>query len=151
MNPTNTNLAGNKERQIAILASCWNLNNEQLAACNCVVSLLTFYPCINPEQLMREVRVRYLPVVGAKSRIKPFAELYLPTNGRRNILSPRLPIEEAGTLVRFRKHISGKWIALMIPAWNFVRVKEDDMISMLDLECAIEYNRNLSNPSREVI
>lgn len=151
MGPNNTNLAGNKERQIAILASCWNLNNEQLAACNCVVSLLTFYPCINPEQLMREVRVRYLPVVGAKSKIKPFAELYLPTNGRRNILSPRLPIEEAGTLVRFRKHISGKWIALMIPAWNFVRVKEDDMISMLDLECAIEYNRNLSNPSREVI
>ena len=151
MGPTNTNLAGNKERQIAILASCWNLNNEQLAACDCVVSLLTFYPCINPEQLMREVRVRYLPVVGAKSRIKPFAELYLPTNGRRNILSPRLPIEEAGTLVRFRKHISGKWVALMIPAWNFVRVEEDDMISMLDLECAIEYNRNLSNPSREVI
>lgn len=151
MGPTNTNLAGNKERQIAILASCWNLNNEQLAACDCVVSLLTFYPCINPEQLMKEVRVRYLPVVGAKSKIKPFAELYLPTNGRRNILSPRLPIEEAGTLVRFRKHISGKWIALMIPAWNFVRVEEDDMISMLDLECAIEYNRNLSNPSREVI
>lgn len=151
MGPTNTNLAGNKERQIAILASCWNLNNEQLAACDCVVSLLTFYPCINPEQLMREVRVRYLPVVGAKSKIKPFAELYLPTNGRRNILSPRLPIEEAGTLVRFRKHISGKWIALMIPAWNFVRREEDDMISMLDLECAIEYNRNLSNPSREVI
>ena len=151
MGPTNTNLEGNKERQIAILASCWNLSNEQLAACNCVVSLLTFYPCINPEQLMREVRVRYLPVVGAKSKIKPFAELYLPTNGRRNILSPRLPIEEAGTLVRFRKHISGKWVALMIPAWNFVRVEEDDMISMIDLECAIEYNRNLSNPSREVI
>lgn len=151
MGPTNTNLAGNKERQIAILASCWNLNNEQLAACDCVVSLLTFFPCINPEQLMREVRVRYLPVVCAKSRIKPFAELYLPTNGRRNILSPRLPIEEAGTLVRFRKHISGKWVALMIPAWNFVRVEEDDMVSMLDLECAIEYNRNLSNPSREVI
>lgn len=151
MNPTNTNLAGNKERQIAILASCWNLNNEQLAACDCVVSLLTFFPCINPEQLMREVRVRYLPVIGAKSRIKPFAELYLPTNGRRNILSPRLPIEEAGTLVRFRKHISGKWIALMIPAWNFVRVEEDDMISRFDLECAIEYNRNLSIPSSEAI
>lgn len=151
MNPTNTNLAGNKERQIAILASCWNLNNEQLAACDCVVSLLTFFPCINPEQLMREVRVRYLPVIGAKSRIKPFAELYLPTNGRRNILSPRLPIEEAGTLVRFRKHISGKWIALMIPAWNFVRVEEDDMISRFDLECVIEYNRNLSIPSSEAI
>lgn len=151
MNPTNTNLAGNKERQIAILAACWNLNNKQLAACDCVVSLLTFFPCINPEQLMREVRVRYLPVIGAKSKIKPFAELYLPTNGRRNILSPRLPIEEAGTLVRFRKHISGKWVALMIPAWNFVRQEEDDMISMLNLECAIEYNRNLSNPSREVI
>lgn len=151
MNPTNTQLAGNKERQIAILASCWNLNNEQLAACDCVVSLLTFFPCINPEQLMHEICVRYLPVVGAKSRIKPFAELYLPTNGRRNILSPRLPIEEAGTLVRFRKHISGKWVALMIPAWNFVRVEEDDMISMIDLECAIEYNRGLSNPSREAI
>lgn len=151
MNPTNTNLAGNKERQIAILASCWNLTDEALRECDCVVSLITYFPCINPEQLMREVSVRYLPVVGAKSRIKPFAELYLPTNGRRNILSPRLPIEEAGTLVRFRKHISGKWVALMIPAWNFVRVEEDDMISMIDLEYALEYNRNLSNPSREVI
>lgn len=151
MNPTNTQLAGNKERQLSILSSCWNLSDEALRECDCVVSLITYFPCINPEQLMREVRVRYLPVIGAKSKIKPFAELYLPTNGRRNILSPRLPIEEAGTLVRFRKHISGKWIALMIPAWNFVRQEEDDMISMLDLECAIEYNRNLSNPSREAI
>lgn len=151
MNPSNTNLTNNKERQIAILASCWNISDDMLRDCDCVVSLMTFFPYINPEQLMREVRVRYLPVVGAKSKIKPFAELYLPTNGRRNILTPRLPIEAAGTLVRFRKHISGKWIALMIPAWNFVRIEEDDMISALDLEYVIEYNRNLSIPSREAI
>lgn len=136
-------------RQIAIAASCWLLSDEDADRCNIVLQTYLYFPNVNPEQLLRAADIKFLPTSDCLDRAR-FAELNFPSNAISGIKNPRQPIEESATLVKLRKHISGKWVALALPVWHF-----DPQVSkiLLDIPELREYNKRLAESfsRREVI
>ena len=45
----------------------------------------------------------------------------------------------------FRKHISGKWIALFLPVWGYNPAGLEDQIKSLDILALIQYNADLKS------
>lgn len=131
-----------KQRQIELLSSIWTLTPEQLEACDCVRYFYRLYPFINPAQLALAFSVQFIPVPDRKAP-QSYAQLLLPTNGKKVIAHPRKPIEHAETLILFRKHISGKWIALFIPVWDYHPAQEGDDGIALDIPALVRYNASL--------
>ena len=131
-----------KQRQIELLSSIWTLTPEQLEACDCVRYFYKLYPNINPAQLALAFNVQFVPVPLNRG-VQPYAELLLPSNGRKVIAQPRQPIEHAESLILFRKHISGKWIALFIPVWDYHPAQEGDDGIALDIPALVRYNAEL--------
>ena len=138
MNVNNKPAAMTKERQIAIAASSWHLTAEDREKCDIVLEFLVYLPNVNPDQLLRTVNVRYVPINATLSK---YAELYFPSNSRTSILIPREPIEESATLIKIRKHICGKYVALVLPVWNF---QPDCTTLSLDIAQLEGYNDYLS-------
>lgn len=141
-----------KQRQIELLSSIWTLTPEQLEACDCVRQFYKLYPLVNPAQLALAFSVQFVPVPDRKAP-QSYAQLLLPTNGRKAIAHPRQPIEHAESLMLFRKHISGKWIALFLPVWGYNPAHPDDQIKSLDIPALIQYNADLKSKfmNRETI
>ena len=131
-----------KQRQIELLSSIWSLTPEQLAACDCVRYFYRLYPSVNPAQLALAFNVQFVPVPDRKAP-QSYAQLLLPSNGRKVIAQPRKPIEHAETLILFRKHISGKWIALFIPVWDYEPAQDGDSGISLDIPALVRYNASL--------
>lgn len=131
-----------KQRQIELLSSIWTLTPEQLEACDCVRSFYKLYPNINPAQLALAFNVQFVPVPDRKAP-QSYAQLLLPTNGRKVIAQPRQPIEHAETLILFRKHISGKWIAMFFPVWDYHPAQVDDIVTAIDIPALVRYNASL--------
>lgn len=131
-----------KQRQIELLSSIWTLTPAQLEACDCVRYFYRLYPLVNPAQLALAFDVQFVPVPDRKAP-QSYAQLLLPTNGKKVIAQPRKPIEHAETLILFRKHISGKWIALFIPVWDYHPAQEGDDGIALDIPALIRYNASL--------
>jgi hypothetical protein len=131
-----------KQRQIELLSSIWTLTPEQLEACDCVRYFYKLYPNINPAQLALAFNVQFVPVPDRKAP-QSYAQLLLPTNGRKVIAQPRKPIEHAETLILFRKHISGKWIAMFLPVWDYHPALADDIVTAIDIPALVRYNASL--------
>lgn len=131
-----------KQRQIELLSSIWTLTPAQQEACDCVRQFYKLYPNVNPAQLALAFNIQFVPVP-LNTGAQPYAELLLPSNGRKLIAQPRQPIEHAESLMLFRKHISGKWIAMFIPAWDYYPAVTSNIVAAIDIPALVRYNASL--------
>lgn len=127
--------------ELCKLRGSWIHTEEQYRELHCDLHFLTYFPSINPLDLLRAVEVAYLPVLGSTAALDgKFAELNFPSNAKKRCLHPNKPIEEAGTLISYRKHRSGKWIALAMPVWGFEAAATVDCVEDVTLDQLKSYN-----------